>query len=186
MKRCNSLVVLALGALIVMTGCSSTPKLEAVTDFDSSFDFIGVKKVAIQPVKRMNASAVLISDMDVNRLNQVFTEQLNFRGIDVVTDNADADMYLVWHLVTQEKTDVRSYNSASYYNCWRCGPTVSDISVRQYTEGTLIVDMIDPARGQSVWRSTVQSKLKSQASAEDDGALRQEAGRALFDQFPPY
>jgi uncharacterized protein DUF4136 len=186
MKRFNSLAILALGALVLMAGCASTPKLEAVTDFDASFDFSGVKTVAIQPVSRMNASAVLISDMEVNRLNQVFTQQLNAKGIEVVADNTDADMYLAWHLVTQEKTDVRSYNSASYYNCWRCGPTVSDISVRQYTQGTLIVDMIDPARGQSVWRSTVQSKLKSQASAEGDGALRQEAGRALFDQFPPY
>jgi hypothetical protein len=186
MKQINSLAILALGALVVIAGCSSTPKLEAVTDFDSSFDFSGVKTVAIQPVARMNASAVLISDMDVNRINQEFTNQLTARGIDVVAENANADMYLAWHLVTQEKTDVRSYNSASYYNCWRCGPAVSDISVRQYTQGTLIVDMIDPDRGQSVWRSTVQSRLKSQASAEDDAALRQEVGRALFEQFPPY
>jgi len=93
-------------------------------------------------------------------------------------------MYLVWHLVTQEKTDVRSYNSASYYNCWRCGSS-PNISVRQYTEGTFIVDMVDPARNQSVWRSTIQSRLKSKPDIEKAQQRRQEAVRAIFAGFPP-
>ena len=95
--------------------------------------------------------------MPVARINDELADELIRRGYQVVTDNAQADMYLVWHLVTQEKTDVRSYNSASYYNCWRS----PNISVRQYTEGTFIVDMVDPVRNQSVWRSTIQSRLKS-------------------------
>jgi hypothetical protein len=99
--------------------------------------------------------------MPVARINDELADELIRRGYQVVTDNAQADMYLVWHLVTQEKTDVRSYNSASYYNCWRCGPSSPNISVRQYTEGTFIVDMVDPVRNQSVWRSTIQSRLKS-------------------------
>ena len=63
-------------------------------------------------------------------------------GFEVVSDNSEADIYLIWHLVTEERTDVRTYNSMSYYNCWGCGPAVSDVSVRQYTQGTFIIDMI--------------------------------------------
>ncbi len=81
---------------------------------------------------------------------------------------------------------MRSYNSASYYNCWRCGPSVSDVSVRQYTEGTFIVDMIDPMRGQSVWRSTIQSKLSSSPDPETAPERRREAAVAMFSHFPPY
>jgi len=104
----------------------------------------------------------------------------------VVQDNKQADMFLVWHLVTQEKTDVRSYNTTSYYNCWRCGPaTGSEISVRQYTEGTFIVDMVDPLRSRSVWRSTIQSKLKSRPDPQESEARRREAARAIFAKFPP-
>lgn len=184
MKLSTSMTILALMAAFVLSGCT-TPGLQATTDFDAEFDFSAVQKIAIQPVKRMNSAAVLISDMAVNRLNRVFTDELTGKGFEIVTDNANADMYLTWHLVTQEKTDVRSYNSASYYNCWRCGPAVSDISVSQHTEGTLIVDMVDPARGQSVWRSMVQSRLKNKPDAEAQDALRHEAGRALFAEFPP-
>jgi hypothetical protein len=180
---------LALAAVLcsaLLVACSTTtPALEAVTDFDASFDFSQVQKIAIQPVERMNAAAILVSDMDVNRLNRIISDQLTSKGFSIVAENSDADMYLTWHLVTQEKTDVRSYNSMSAYNCWRCGPAVSDISVSQHTEGTLIVDMVDPTRGQSVWRSTVQSRLKSKVDAQDSQALREEAGRALFVEFPP-
>ena len=184
MKILPPLAVAVLLSTLLLSGCATT-QLEAVTDFDASFDFSPVRKIAIQPVERMNAAAIRISDMDVNRLNGIFADELTRKGFEIVEDNDEADMYLSWHLVTQEKTDVRSYNSMSYYNCWRCGPTVSDISVRQFTEGTLIVDMIDPGRGQSVWRSTVQSRLSSNNDAEARQALRLEASRALFYKFPP-
>lgn len=186
MKNTIVLTVIALLPALLLSACTSTTQLEANTDFDSAFDFSGVRKIAIQPVQRMNAAAIQISDMDVNRLNRILADELTGKGFEIVNDNSEADMYLSWHLVTQEKTDVRSYNSMSYYNCWRCGPGVSDISVRQYIVGTLIVDMIDPDRGQSVWRSMVQSKLSSKMDAEKGRALRLEAGRALFAEFPPH
>jgi Domain of unknown function (DUF4136) len=185
MKSFLPLRALALLGVFLLCACTTSPQLDAVTDFDHQFDFSQIRKVAIQPVSRMNDAAILVSDMDVNRLNRVFTDELLRKGIQVVESNDEADMYLIWHLVTQEKTDVRSYNSMSYYNCWRCGPAVNDISVRQFTQGTLIVDMVDPAVGQSVWRSTVQSKLSSKPDADKSEELRLEAGRALFSNFPP-
>jgi hypothetical protein len=172
-------------AIAALLAACSTP-LEAVMDFDNRYDFTGARKIAIQPVTRANANAIMISDMDVSRINQALTDELGRKGFQVVKDNAQADLWLTWHLVTQEKTDVRTYNSMSSYNCWRCGPSVSDVSVRQFTEGTFIVDMIDPSRNQSVWRATIQSRMKSKPDAETDAAVRLEAAAAIFTQFPPY
>ena len=176
-----TLAALTLSALV--TAC--TTPLEAVTDHDSQYDFSRVKTVAIQPFSRTDPGAVRISDMQVTRVNNALSDELRRKGLQVVDDNSQADVYLTWHLVTQEKTDVRSYNSASYYSCWRCGPSVSDVSVRQYTEGTLIVDLVDPRRNQSVWRSTIQSRLKSQPDPEGAEARLQEAAQAIFAEFPP-
>jgi hypothetical protein len=176
-----TLAALSLAALV--TACA-TP-LEAVTDHDSQYDFSGVKTVAIQPFQRTDPGSVRVSDMQVARINEAISDELRRKGLQVVEDNSQADIYLTWHLVTQEKTDVRSYNSASYYSCWRCGPAVSDVSVRQYTEGTMIVDMVDPRRNQSVWRSTIQSRLKSQPDPEQAEARRREAAKAIFADFPP-
>ena len=105
----------------------------------------------------------------------------------MVSDTAEADAFITWHLVTEERTDVRTYNSMSYYNCWRCGPNVSDVSVRQYTQGTFIVDLIDPVRNRSVWRSVIESRLQSEPDpgSAESAQRRAEAARAVFDQFPP-
>jgi len=179
----------ALAALLplLLAACNTTKPVEAVTDFDSRYDFSGVRKIAIQPVSRENPEAIVISDLQVDRINGALTDELRREGMTVVQDNSQADMYLVWHLVTEDKTEIRSYNSGtSYYTCWRCAPVASsNITVHQYTEGTFIVDMVDPVRNQSVWRSTFQSRLKSKPDPQESEERRREAAHAIFAGFPP-
>lgn len=175
----------AIIALLVLTcGCASTT-LEAVSDYDSDFDFSQVQRLKILPIDRTSAAEKLISDMQVGRINDALVAELQARGYTVVDDRSAADMYLSWHLVTREKTDIRSYNTASTYNCWRCGPPVADVSVRHYTEGTFIIDMIDPLRSRSVWRSTIQSQLKSSPDADSAARKRAMAAKAVLAPFPP-
>lgn len=185
MKKCSAQILFALFFVSLLSACGSTP-LESVSDFDQNFDFSKVTNIALQPIDRAQLNTIRISDMQVSRINEALEADLRRKGFTIVDDNAKADLLLSWHLVTQEKTDVRSYNSASYYNCWRCGPPVSDVSVRQYTVGTFIVDMIDPMRGQSVWRSTIQSTLKSNPDPETAPERRRQAAMAIFSHFPPY
>ena len=178
------LQALLAAALVALVTACATP-LEATTDFNRDFDFSGVQKIAFTPVNRMDAASIRISDMQISRINEALADELQRKGLQVVEDASEADMLLAWHLVTQERTDVRTYNSMSAYNCWRCGPTVSDVSVRQYTQGTFIVDMIDPMRNQSAWRSIIESRLSSNPSPEDSAERRVEAARAIFADFPP-
>lgn len=174
-----------LGLALLLNACA-TP-LEATTDFDERFDFSPVRKLAILPVDRTSLSTISVSDMQIARVDEALRNELQARGFEVVADTADADAYITWHLVTEERTDVRTYNSMSYYNCWRCGPNVSDVSVTQYTQGTFIVDLIDPERNRSVWRSVIQSRLQSNPDpgSAESAQRRAEAARAVFAEFPP-
>lgn len=174
---------LTFAFLALLNACASP--LVANMDFDDSFDFSGVKNIAIEPFTRTDVASVKVSDMQVDRINVALSDELERKGFRVVEDRAAADLLMTWHLVTQERTDVRSYNSASYYNCWRCGPSVSDVSVTQYTQGTFIVDMVDPARNRSVWRSIIESRLKPQPDPEKSAVNRREAATAIFAEFPP-
>ena len=190
MKNTIIRALLGLSFAALLSACASTP--EATMDFDPAFDFSGVRKIAIQPIHRTVASQAVLSDMQIGRVNDSLTAELQRRGFQVVTDNAEADMLLAWHLVTQDRTDIRTFNTATRYNCWNCRRmgmgTSTQTVVRQYTQGTFIVDMIDPDRLQSVWRSIIESRLQSSppdpASAEA-GARRAEAATAIFAEFPP-
>lgn len=168
---------------ILVVACTTTP--EANTDFDQSYDFTGVQSIAIQPFDRTQVSSISISDMQVERINDAIGAELESKGYRMVGDKQSADVLLTWHLVARDRTDVRTYDGLSYYNCWRCGPAVSDVSVRQYTEGTLIVDIIDPVRNRSVWRSIIQSELKPQSDPDKAAERRKKAAALVFAAFPP-
>ena len=165
---------------LLVTACASTPT--ANMDFDSSFNFTQVRNIAIQPIDRTVASTVIVSDMQVSRINQALTEELERKGYSVVSNNADADLLLTWHLITQERMDVRNYNTSTRYNCWNCG---SNVRVTQFTQGTFIVDLIDPVRLQSVWRSIFESRLRDQPDPARAEENRRSAATAIFAQFPP-
>lgn len=171
-------------AALVLAACAGT-QLTAVSDFDRDYDFSPVKRFAILPIDRTSPAERLISDMQVDRINDALTAELERRGFEVVAERQEADLYLSWHLVTRERKDIRSYNAASAYSCWRCGPPVSDVSVRSYTEGTFIVDFIDPLRNRSVWRSSIQSELKKQPDADRGAQARAAAAEAVLAPFPP-
>jgi len=173
----------ALALLCLLSACASVP--EATTDYNPDFDFAGVKTIALKPVDRSAMSNMRMSDMQIDRINAAITTELEKKGYQVVSDAAQADMWLTWNLVTEERTDVRTYNSMSYYNCWRCGPAVSDVSVSQYTLGTFIVDMIDPETTRSVWRSVIQSRIKPEQDSKKAAERRRAAATAVFAQFPP-
>ena len=58
----------------------------------------------------------------------------------------------------------------------------TDVRVTEYTQGTFIIDMIDPDEKASIWRSVTQSKLKED-TIRDQEALNAAVVRVLAD-FP--
>ncbi|MEL0005987.1 MAG: DUF4136 domain-containing protein, partial [Luminiphilus sp.] len=105
------------------------------------------------------------------------------------------DLLLSWHLNLMDKTDVKTYNNPSYgvsagysrynryamYNCYNC-MNQTEVRVTEYTQGTFIIDMVDPNRNASIWRSVTQSKLKED-NIRNQNALNEAAARVLA-EFP--
>ena len=194
-KLLTSLVAAVL--LTTLAACSSSPPKPDV-DYKRDYDFRQARQLAFYHDSGdvSGDNPLQLSDMQKNRVNEALQNALIYRGFEFVSDPSQADLLVSWHLVTQNKTDVRTYNSPSYggyyggynrysrYNCWNCAPMHTEVSVRNYTEGAFIVDMIDPALKQSVWRAVTKSKLKGKA--EEDQGKYNEAAAAIFVAFPPY
>jgi hypothetical protein len=186
--------------LCILAGCSSGPPKPNV-DYKQDYSFTGVKKIGLyrESGQVSGDNPLQLSDIQRERIDTALAYALGNRGFQMVDDPAEADLLLSWHLVTQHKTDVRTYETPNYgmsygrygrynrysmYNCWNCAPTRTEVSVQNYTQGTFIVDMIDPDMQKSVWRGVTQSRLKGQQS-EDQGKYN-EAATAIFAGFPPY
>ena len=191
------ILILVLGSLLI--ACASGPPKPTV-DYKQDYNFMAVKKIGFyrNSGQVSGDNPLQLSDIQRQRIDSALSYALGNRGFQMVDDPAEADMLLSWHLVTQHKTDVRTYETPTYgasygrygrynrysmYNCWSCAPTRTEVSVRNYTEGTFIVDMIDPKMNKSVWRGFTQSRLKGNQS-EDQGKYN-EAATAMFASFPP-
>jgi hypothetical protein len=183
----------------LLAACATTPP-EPEVDFKRDYNFSQIRTVAF--LKRSgetsgNSPQMFLSDMQVNRIDTALERAVELKGIQVVDDPATADALISWHLVVQEKTDVRTYNTGptyggyyggyrgynrhSLYNCWNCG---TDVRVKQYTQGTFIVDIIDPGLEQSIWRAIIQSRMKGKVEQEQEPY--DTAARRIMASFPPY
>ena len=180
--------------LLLMACASSPPK--ANVDYKSDYNFSPVKKIAFyrDSGQVMGDNPLQLSDIQRGRIDSALSYALGNRGFQIVDDAAQADLFVTWHLVTQNKTDIQTwntpgagvgyygrYNRYSGYNCWNCGGT--EVTVKNYTEGTFIVDMIDPTLHKSVWRGVMQSRLKEPNSADQE--RYNAAATEIFATFPP-
>ncbi|MEZ5573486.1 MAG: DUF4136 domain-containing protein [Halioglobus sp.] len=194
-NRCLTLIVMAL----VLAACASGP-LKPAVDYKADYDFRAIKKIAFydESGQVTGSNPLQLSDMQRDRIDEALSYALTNRGFTMVNDAKDADLLLSWSLFTQQKTDVNTwntptvgvgyggyysrYNRYSGYNCWNC-MAATEVSVSNYTEGTFIVDMIDPKLHKSVWRGVIQSRMKGQHSADQD--KYNAAATAIFASFPP-
>ena len=184
---------------IFLAACASSPPTPVV-DSKPGYDFRQITKVAFYKMSGQVSgdNPLLLSDMQRNRIDAALESALSKKGFQWVADASQADLLLSWHLATQNKTDVRTYDTPTYgmasaryggynrysaYNCWSCAPTRTEVSVQNYTEGTFIVDLIDPTLRQSVWRGVTQSRLKGKH--EQDQGKYNAAADAIFASFPP-
>ena len=192
----RTLAYFSIGILIA--ACASGPPKPTV-DYKADYNFSAVKKIAFydESGQVTGDNPLQLSDIQRDRIDEALSYALTNRGFEIVTDTSQADLLLSWNLVTQEKTDVRTwetpamgygasygrYNRYSAYNCWSCSPTRTEVSVQNYTQGIFIVDLIDPKLRKSVWRSIIQSRLKGNQSS-DQGKYNA-AATAIFASFPP-
>lgn len=181
-KRLFSYGVVCLSVLW-LSACASGPRV--TTDFDQSFAFAGVRTLAFEPFSS-EGDNLLLSDMQKKRLRQVMSAILQQRGYEVVDREASPDALLNWHLVTRERTAVRTYSpTVRPLYCWYCGPWMNtQVDMSDYTEGTHILDLINPAKKEGVWRAVVSVPLSLHANPERADRQLHAIATALLSEFP--
>ncbi|MEZ5501118.1 MAG: DUF4136 domain-containing protein [Halioglobus sp.] len=156
--------------VLLLSACAGSPTVPAATvEYDHSYNFSGVRKIAIQPIPRDTVATMMISDQQISRIDQALIGALRGRGLEVVTVNAQADMFLSWKYVPAESADVSTFDPAT----------------QKISTATLYVNMIDPLSLQSVWRATFHTDLSGQPDSAEAVQYREEAAAAILDQFPP-
>jgi hypothetical protein len=185
MKSCRTLIVMAtLSIALGLSACVSIVAPPARVEFREDFDFSSVRIIAFTEQR---------SDVGDDDLNEKFSarirtglgQNLEDKGMSVTDTRSQARLLLRWQLLAEDRTDVQASKSNSYYMCWRCGSSITDIRVKKYTRGTFVVEFVDPASGSSVWQAVMYGRLTPERSLRDQEALIDAACREILSNFPP-
>lgn len=188
---------LAVALLTLLAACATPPPKPSV-DYDVEHAFTDDLKIGFYALSGSvtGDNPMQLTDFQKDRINEALGKALQGKGFTLVDTAREADLLVSWHLNTVEKQDVRTTTSPSYgmsvgysrynryamYNCYSC-LNQTDVRVTDYTQGTFIVDMIDPVKNRSVWRSVTQSKMKGEMLKDE--ATIASAARLVLADFPP-
>ena len=170
-----SLLLLA-GLILFAANCS---ELKIRHDYDRDADFSQFKTFDF-----MSAPMdVRTNDFLQKRIYTAVALKLKEKGLTRVVN--DADLLIAVHTDVRDQINIAhwGYSYAPYY--WHGYWGAGGVSVSRYEEGTLIVDMVEAADMELVWRGMAQAALPSNPDPQ-----RMEEGvkvviDRIMDKYPP-
>ena len=167
--------------LLIAAGCGSS--VSVTTDYDKeadfgrlkSFNWLDVPNTAVGDAK---AAAARNSLLD-KRVKSMVNAELEKKGYEM--NEMNPDFVLIYHVGIDDKVNVTDWGYGYPSPYWGG----RNVSVYQYTQGTLIVDVIDPAAKQLIWRGEAQGTIDENATPEDREYRLNNAIVKLLADFPP-
>jgi Domain of unknown function (DUF4136) len=169
-------IVGLMGAALVTSASA-----KVTVDHDKSADFSARRTYAW--VKGTEAPNQLVE----KRIHDAVDEQLRAKGLTRV--EGEADLHVTTHATTSTggRLDVTSYGYGGYvgwdgFTAWTPG---TGASLRAYTTGTLVVDLVDPAGNKLMWRGVAAETLGINPNPEKVTKKILKVTRVMFRDFPP-
>jgi Domain of unknown function (DUF4136) len=145
--------------VLILSGCESTPTIQSL--YEKDIDFNQYKTFNF--LDEFNPKGEQYTTIIAKYLQTAITHELKQRGL----QQADSpDLLVGFNVHTKEKVNVTSTPSSGYYGYRRYyGYSYAmnyntETRVRQYTEGTLNIDIVDRAQKQLVWEGIAIGRLK--------------------------
>jgi len=178
------LLACSLLSLLVVAGCASGPTIRS--NVDASVDFTSFRTFGfIEPLATDRAGyQSLVSQQLVASADR----ELVARGLQRTDTNPDllvnfsADLDQRLRVTQSPAIHSRNFNShrRGFYSTW---PLYQQTEIRQYTKGTLGIDVVDAARRQLVWEGFALGQV-TQRTTDNLGPVLDAAVVDIFGSFP--
>ncbi len=176
------LVGLALMTAAGLTGCSS---LTVNYDYDNNVDWTNFKTYAWVGAKSTGSATASGGVMDSGLLDQRIRSSVEFEMTSrAMTESTTPDVLVIYHVGSEDKIQVTDwgYRYSDYY--WGYGGR--QIDVYQFTEGTLVIDIIDAGTKNLVWRGTGSGVVdQTQRTPEEIQEDIDKVVNKIMASFPP-
>lgn len=191
----RALLIVALAALLA--ACATTPG-RITRDFDPAQDFSAYRSFAWADESPMAVfGARMIPATIEPRIARSIRSALEAKGYTYVEDVAEADFAVSFTVGTRDGTEIIEKPDLFWDNRvnWRWGVgyfpvlpprsmTMTRTEIREYTEGTLAIDLYDVERRMPVWHGAARRNLTSAQLRGETGDI-DAAVQRILEGFPP-
>ena len=186
MTRRHIISCAAMAALLV--GCGSGIRIR--TDFDPATSFAGFDTYGwAQRTPTGDDDTRVYNSITEGRVKNAVNRALQAKGIREASSNPD--FWVAWHGAIEGKMDSEVIRDHYGYGWggWSGSSfimTNSRVVQREWEEGMLLIDIIEPGNNQLVWRGTGQARLDSRPpTPEQAQSQMDEAAAKILESFPP-
>ena len=180
-----------LAILPVLIGaCSSIP---VTTVYDHKADYTALRTYRwAEPDKNQQTDPRINWQFVDARVRLAANQQLAAKGYSLA-QTGQPDFTLVYYVMLESRSEPieaiepgRSIYGYTYTADGKISWTLADpTQTRQYTEGSLILDIVDARTNQALWRGTATARLIKNVKPEERERRINEAVRELLKKFPP-
>jgi hypothetical protein len=181
-------ITLSLTASALLAACATQ---QAQYDFDDSVDFAQYRRWAWlpQPNKQASGDPRIDNPLIMQRIESAVERNLAAKGFKQTESGEDFE---VGYLVTVEKQLSSSGVGGSFgFGRYSGGSGVGmsfggpQIQIREYEEGTLILEITDASSDKLVWHGSSTSRLSDARTPEDSERIINQMVEEILANFPP-
>lgn len=181
MRRNHFAVSGPLLALAVTFGAAACSSVRYNNDFDPAIDFGNFSTYAWLEAADPSKADRGVDELSQRRIIAAIDNELAAKGYRKAT-SGQPDILVNFYLTTEKKLDVDTYYTGWGYYGWYGG---AQTTVRQWTEGTLVIDFIDTAEKDLAWRGWAQGEIRRDMSTEERTRRVNTVVQGILKQYPP-
>ena len=172
-------ILLVVFLTLITMGCSS---VSVTSDYDTSVDFNNYKTFYVYSGV-LKDSELETAPLVKKRVLEAAASELQKKGL-TLTDSSKADFTVFALATTKEKMNVNTYGYGYGYG-WGPYPYGRNIDVSYYTQGSLILDLVDDKKDQLIWRGIGTAVLEDRGTPQEREQYINDAVAKILEQYPP-
>ncbi len=153
--------------------------------YQTNFNFSKVKNYSIYQRNSTFTNTQNLTDSRRNNIEIAIEKALEQQGFQY-QDIDNADIVITYHMLNGKKDDYRDYNQAVLFrhNCLKANNWYNEGSELKLKRGSIIIDLIDPKRNRSVWRSIAPLEIGDKDNSQVVNDKIQQTVVRMFQQYP--
>ena len=171
--------LLLLSSIALFASCG--PTLQVFSDHDKDVNIQAYNTynwMDVKEIESKNSDARHYNELSDKRIREAVDRELQSKGFAIKTGNPQLKLH--YHIIVENKTSLMPEPPGMIYGPnWEKNKMIAS----HYSEGTLIIDIMDVATNQLAWRGWATDVITEKTLKEPEEAISNTI-REIFKKFP--